>query len=214
MSTPSEPRLLVLHGLRLKGFGEVAAIAEAVDLAESEAKPLLDELAGEGLVTYRDGRLSGFSLTKEGREHHARALAAELDAAGARPAVHDGYRRFLTHNAELLGICTSWQLREDGEGEGDATLNDHSDPDYDAGVIDRLASLHTGVEPICEDLGDALHRFRPYGPRLRAAVDRVLEGDHDWFTKPMIPSYHTVWFELHEDLLSTLGIERGSEAPA
>jgi hypothetical protein len=28
----------------------------------------------------------------------------------------------------------------------------------------------------------------------------------------MIPSYHTIWFELHEDLLATLGIERGSEA--
>jgi hypothetical protein len=27
----------------------------------------------------------------------------------------------------------------------------------------------------------------------------------------MIASYHTVWFEMHEDLLSTLGIERGSE---
>ena len=30
-------------------------------------------------------------------------------------------------------------------------------------------------------------------------------------TKPMIDSYHSVWFELHEDLLATLGIERGSE---
>jgi hypothetical protein len=27
----------------------------------------------------------------------------------------------------------------------------------------------------------------------------------------MIASYHTVWFELHEDLLCTLGIERSSE---
>jgi hypothetical protein len=27
----------------------------------------------------------------------------------------------------------------------------------------------------------------------------------------MIASYHTVWFELHEDLLATLGIERSSE---
>jgi hypothetical protein len=27
----------------------------------------------------------------------------------------------------------------------------------------------------------------------------------------VIDSYHTVWFELHEDLLSTLGIERASE---
>jgi hypothetical protein len=40
----------------------------------------------------------------------------------------------------------------------------------------------------------------------------VLEGQPEWFTKPVIDSYHTVWFELHEDLLCTLGIERASEA--
>jgi hypothetical protein len=28
----------------------------------------------------------------------------------------------------------------------------------------------------------------------------------------MIDSYHTVWFQLHEDLLNTLGIERSKEA--
>jgi hypothetical protein len=39
----------------------------------------------------------------------------------------------------------------------------------------------------------------------------VLAGDHDWFTKPMHPSYHSSWFELHEDLLVTLGRERNQE---
>ena len=56
-----------------------------------------------------------------------------------------------------------------------------------------------------------LDRFRGYGPRLSDAVQRVQKGDTDWFTKPMIASYHTVWFEMHEDLLCTLGIERGAE---
>jgi hypothetical protein len=30
----------------------------------------------------------------------------------------------------------------------------------------------------------------------------------------MIESYHTVWFELHEDLLATLGIQRAGETVA
>ena len=30
-------------------------------------------------------------------------------------------------------------------------------------------------------------------------------------TKPVIESYHTVWFELHEDLLVTLGLDRAAE---
>ena len=36
-------------------------------------------------------------------------------------------------------------------------------------------------------------------------------GALDYFTKPILPSYHTVWFELHEDLLATLSIDRASE---
>jgi hypothetical protein len=28
----------------------------------------------------------------------------------------------------------------------------------------------------------------------------------------MMPSFHTVWFELHEDLLATLGLERSTES--
>ena len=211
MSTPSDPRLLVMHGLRLKGFGEAAAIAEAADLPEAEVKPLLDELVSEGVATYRDGRLSGFSLTKPGREAHAAALAEELDRAGARESVAAGYERFLGLNTDLLGICTAWQLRDP---EGEATLNDHTDAAYDADVVGRLGSLHNAVEPICADLGAALDRFRSYGPRLGHALARVQAGDVDWFTKPMIASYHTIWFEMHEDLLSTLGIERGSEGGA
>ena len=29
-----------------------------------------------------------------------------------------------------------------------------------------------------------------------------------------VASYHSVWFQLHEDLLATLGIDRSGEAPA
>jgi hypothetical protein len=37
-------------------------------------------------------------------------------------------------------------------------------------------------------------------------------GDHDWFTMPVIDSYHTIWFELHENLLATLNLERADES--
>jgi hypothetical protein len=40
----------------------------------------------------------------------------------------------------------------------------------------------------------------------------VRAGEGDWFTSPLVDSYHTVWFELHEDLLATLGLERAEEA--
>jgi hypothetical protein len=139
---------------------------------------------------------------------HAHLLAAELDGAHARGGVDAAYRQFLLLNTRLLEVCTEWQLRD---VDGVSTVNDHSDHAYDAAVIEQLADLHDEVEPICNDLAAALDRFAAYGPRLEHALQRVRSGDSDWFTKPMIPSYHTVWFEMHEDLLTTLGIERGAE---
>jgi hypothetical protein len=209
MSTPSDPTTLAMHGLRLKGFAEAEAVADAVGIDEGDAKSRLDQLVADGLATYRDGRISGFSLTPAGRAEHADRLAAELDAAGQRERVTAAYRDFLVLNPDLLAVCTAWQLRE---VDGESSVNDHTDGAYDAGVVEQLASLHAKAEPICDRLAGALDRFAPYGPRLGHALRKVRAGDPDWFTKPMIPSYHTIWFEMHEDLLATLGIERGMEA--
>ena len=77
-----------MHGLRLKGFAEAAAVGEAVGVAEADAKPILDQLVTDGFATYRDGKLSGFSLSKHGREKHARLLAAERRSRAAWPLEH------------------------------------------------------------------------------------------------------------------------------
>jgi hypothetical protein len=211
VTAPSDPRTLVLHGLRLKGFAEPAAVAEVVDVPEPEAKSVLDQLVAERLATYRDGRLSGFTLTPGGRAEHTRLLAAELDEHGVRDAIHAAYRRFLGFNGDLLEVCTAWQLRD---VDGESAINDHTDQAYDAQVVSQLAAVHDKVHPVCEELAGSLARYAQYGPRLRTALERVQAGERDWFTRPMIASYHTIWFELHEDLLATLGIERGQEVPA
>ncbi len=211
MAHPSEPRLLVLHGLRLKGFAEAASVAEGAGLPEGEAEELLRSMAGEGLATRRDGRVSGWSLTADGKAEHRRLVGEELDASGAKVVVDDAYRRFLELNPELLAVCTAWQLRSAGET---SVVNDHSDPAYDASVVARLAAVDDAVQPVVDELAIALQRYERYGGRLGSALERVQAGDGDWFTKPIIDSYHTVWFELHEDLLSTLGLERSAEAGA
>jgi hypothetical protein len=206
MAHRSEPRFLVLHGLRLKGFAEAGPVADGAGLAVDDVEAALQALAGEGLVSRREGRISGWSLTSDGRVEHRRLLGDELDASGAKAVVDDAYRRFLEVNPELLAVCTAWQLRP----EGDASVpNDHSDADHDRRVVERLVAVDEAVRPITADLERQLERFGRYRPRLGAAVERALAGDGDWITKPIIDSYHTVWFELHEDLLCTLGIERG-----
>jgi len=204
----SDPTFLVLHGLRLKGFAEAEAVANIVGLDTDEVDAVLKELAAGELVLRRDGRISGWALTPGGRERHAALIGPDLQEAGAREVVEEAYRRFLAVNTDLLAVCTAWQLRDVG---GEQQVNDHTDADYDRQVIERLVAVHDHVRPVTADLREAMARFGRYGTRLREAVEKVVGGEHDWFTKPMIDSYHTVWFELHEDLLVTLGIERSAE---
>lgn len=204
MGHPSEPRFLTLHGLRLKGFGEPDAVAAAVGLDVATAAALITELEAAGLVLRREGRLTGYALTREGRAEQQALAAKELADLGLTADVRSGYDRFLGLNGDLLAVCTDWQVR----GE---VINDHADAVYDAGVIERLAGIHAEALPILVDLAAVLDRFAPYGPRLGGAMARVHAGEHDYFTKPIIDSFHTVWFELHEDLLTSLGLERSQE---
>ena len=208
MSAPSTPRLLALHGLRLKGIAEPELVAATVGSPVDPVRDELASLAAAGLVTYRYGRMSGYLLTAEGRALGAQLLAEELAGSGARPAVEAAYQQFLTINGELLEVCTAWQLRT---SDGATEINDHTDEGYDDGVKARLAQLHEAAQPVLQALADALARFGGHRQRLDTAVERVVAGDHDYFTKPMFPSYHSAWFELHEDLLATLGTERARE---
>ncbi|MEY2423569.1 MAG: hypothetical protein QOI95_3636 [Acidimicrobiaceae bacterium] len=205
MAGQSDTRLLVLHGLRLKGFAEAADVAALVGLEPAGVITELEQLKAEDLVLYREGRLTGWALTPAGRKAQEQCLQAELQACGARDAVFDAYKRFLDLNNDLLGICTAWQMKDE------ATINDHADAAYDQGVINRLHELHEKVEPIITDLEAVLDRYCGYRGRLEASLTKLRGGQPEWFTKPLIDSYHTVWFQLHEDLLNTLGIERSQE---
>jgi hypothetical protein len=208
MAHASDPRFLVLHAVRLKGFADDDVVAQRVGFDPAE---YLAALAADGLVLKREGRLSGWTATPDGRAHDAKLVADELNAAACRPQVESAYQRFLAINQEMLACCTQWQVRTVG---GTDAPNDHSDPAHDAKAIAALGAIDDAVQPACAELGDALERFAGYGPRLREARTKVEAGDTDWFTKPLIDSYHTVWFELHEDLLVTLGIERSKEGQA
>ena len=207
MSSTSSPALLALHGLRLKGFAEASTVAELVGLDAATVTGELEQAAESDFVMFRDGRRTGWALKPPGRVENERLLAEELDATGHRDLVQHAYDRFLALNGTMLAVCTRWQVKDADAQE----LNDHTDPDYDAAVMAELAELDAGVQPICADLAGVLDRFSIYAPRFTSALDKLRAGDLEWFTKPIMESYHTVWFELHEDLLASLGIDRASE---
>jgi hypothetical protein len=137
----------------------------------------------------------------------ADALDELLAAEGLRGSEElvECYDRFLQLNQRVLKVSSDWQLRRDGALEAP---NDHSDPDYDAAVIDRLAELHERAKVCLDGIARCAARFGEYTVRLDCCVERLRSGDHSAFTAPLAESYHTVWFELHQDLLLTLGLER------
>ena len=199
----SDPALVVLHGLRCTGAAPALRVAQAVRLSTAEVESELIDLGIAGLVSYTGGPFSGWSLTDAGRQEVAARLARELDAAGARAGVERAHREFAELNPLVLDTCTDWQLRSRRPSQP----NDHTDRGYDAQVLRRLSALDQRAQTLCAGLAASLSRFAPYGDRLTQALERAQAGDTAAVTdRP--DSYHSVWFQLHEDLLVTLGIPR------
>jgi hypothetical protein len=195
---------LVLHVLRCIGFVSLARVSETTGLPEPDVESELIDLAVAGLVTRVPGDFGGWGLTEAGKAADAKRIADELDTAGARTAVAEAYDDFLVLNPELLDLCTAWQMRS---VDGVTTPNEHTDPAYDARVLDRFTDFHQRADVVCADLSAAMLRFQRYRAQLTDALTRAKSGALDYVTDSFA-SYHTVWFQLHEDLLVTLGIPR------
>lgn len=206
MSEQNELR--VIHALRLKSFADTPVVAEHAGLDVDSTKVALDKLAEGEYVRYREGAMTGWMLMPTGRAHGETLLAGELDASGKRSELEALYAKFLELNKPFLALCTNWQVRDI---DGEQVMNDHDDADYDAEVIGRLATTDAEMQPICSDLAGVLDRFGHYGPGFSKALANLQSGESDWFTSPRLASYHTVWHELHEDLLASLGIDRAKE---
>lgn len=198
----------VLLVLRLKAFAPVAVVAEAADATVTDMEAALLRLMDSGWVEYREGVAPGWSLTASGRRHGAELLRDELVRGGSRDSVDILYREFLPMNRELLAVCTAWQTVE---VDGGHVANDHSDPAHDAEVLRRLDELHDSAVPLLERLAGSSMRFSGYASRLTRAHELVRSGRTEWIARPTLDSYHSVWFELHEHLLVSLGLDRTSE---
>jgi hypothetical protein len=180
----------LIHELRLRG---------AIEAPEGER---VDVLVAAGIAIRRSTKLA---ITSEGRAVHG-AWARCAAGSEAEEQVQRAFDRFLLLNAELLQLCSDWQVMPSG------APNEHRDATYDWSVIDRLVSLDERAGPVARHAGAAVARLAPYRARLRAARRRVEDGEPEWFTSPRIDSYHTVWMQWHEDLLLSLGLERESNA--
>ncbi len=211
MTHRSAPELLVLHAVRVMGFADSEAVAARAGTSRPEAERVLSESECKVWVQHvAFADLDGWSLTDSGKAENERQLAAELvdaDPAGVVAAV---YRSFLPLNARLLRAVTDWQIRPT---EADRFApNDHADDTWDERVLDELAALGRQLAPLADRLSAVLMRFDDYTKRYEAALRKARNGELDWIDKTDVDSCHRVWFQLHEDLVATLGIDRRNEA--
>lgn len=211
MDVADETRLVLLV-LRLRGAADPATVAdvlEAMGVVVDDPATLLDRLELAGLVERGTTGSARRRLTGDGRREGERLLAVELDERGARGRITAAYTDFLAGNGPLLRVCTDWQLRDANPAA--IIVNDHRDADFDRQVLERLGEVQRRVLPVCHELMAALARFGRYGPRLTRAFDRFIAGDAAALDGPSPDSYHGTWFELHENLIATLGRDRATE---
>ncbi len=209
MTHDSPPDLLVLHAVRILGFADSAAIARRFQLDPTHVEEFLLDAEAHGWTSHTAfADATGWSLTERGRAQNECQLAAELAGTGRAEEVRRVHGEFLPLNAILLRACTDWQLRP---SPGDRLApNDHADSTWDDRVLDALAGVDQALHPLNEQLGDVLARFRGYDTRFTAALGRARAGDRAWVDRTDVDSCHRVWFQLHEDLIATLGMDRGT----
>lgn len=148
-----------------------------------------------------------WSLTQTGREENERQLASELDACGGREVATRAHDEFEALNGRFLQAVTDWQVRP--MPGAPLASNDHTDFRWDDRVIERLLAMGRRLQPVCDDLSGVLARFDGYSDRYATAAARVEAGQTRWVDAIDLDSCHLVWMQLHEDLLATLGLQRG-----
>lgn len=200
--TDTNTELLALHALAVKKAGAAAAVAPVAGLDEATVAAALEAAVADGRV--RSGK-RGSMLTPDGRawldEQYPRVFA---DLRSDTCAV-EAYAAFEEINHEVLALMTRWQTIVVG---GTEMPNDHSDAEHDARLLDELGGLHRRAVPTLDAFAGLVPRLTVHRDALDAALDRAGAGETDYVSGVRVPSYHTVWFELHEDLLRLLGRTR------
>ncbi|MEV6340497.1 hypothetical protein AB0M12_37970 [Nocardia vinacea] len=196
--------LAILQLVRLRGRPTLPDIATGVGLTPNRAEATVREFLTAGKVEQFRDRLR---ITEAGRAALADLITQERLGVDQQ-RLESAYERFTPINAQFKQLVTDWQMIDGSRP------NDHTNPDYDAAVISRLGELHNRFSPLLAQLAEIAPRLANYPARFDAALDKIRAGDHTWFARPLIDSYHTAWFELHEDLIGLAGRTRAEEALA
>jgi pyruvate, orthophosphate dikinase len=192
--------LAVLRAVRLKLIASTDQVATMVGVDAGTAAAALAGVAAAGQASETP---RGWRLTPDGQAR-LQALLDDERAAVDTTTARSVHTRFVAFDARLKDLVTSHQL------SADTTVA----PERVAG----LGALHDDVGAVVADATAVAPRLAPYAGRLDAAHAALVEGDARFLAHPLVDSYHTVWFELHEELIHLAGLDRSqldqSHAPS
>ena len=197
----------VIRALAIKGFVMPALLAPAVLSDEAAVRTVLEKMVANGLVGPKGPM---FQLTDAGKARGTELTVADREQWGVENAGR-ALDAFLEFDRRMKEVVTAWQLRTVG---GQQVMNDHTDAAYDAGVLADFADLHGAAAAWLAPLPAGLPRIADYSVRLGLAAARVAAGEHTYIASPRLDSYHSIWFELHEDLIRLAGRTREDEVAA
>jgi pyruvate,orthophosphate dikinase len=197
----------VLGWLQVKTVSAVDALAACLLTSAEVLQPVVERLTEQQLL----GRAAGSLVLTEAGASRAEELQRAARAAWGEAAASAALDAFIDLDRRMKSAVTAWQTRQIG---GEQVINDHSDPAYDAAVLDELAQLHEDTNRWLQSLECPVSRVPQYLARFDRAMAAVRGGDTRFVASPRVDSYHSVWFELHEDLIRMAGRTREDEAAA
>ncbi len=197
----------LLNLLAIRGYAMPDAAGEALFAAPDATRAALDELVEAG---FAEASAGSYRPTAAGREAAAAARAAARERWGSDRAA-EALDSFLELDHRVKEVVTAWQLRT---VDGTEAPNDHGDEAYDGSVLERLRALHEDAAAWLAPHAAEVQGLQRYGRRLDRAARLASEVDGRYVASPRVDSYHSVWFELHEELILLAGRTREDEVAA
>lgn len=186
----------VLRSLAAAGIADADTVTAAVDpeVDPATVETTLDSLADEGHVEAD----AGFYYLTDAGEDRLTTLLQERFAPEEREQLREALEDFERLDDRMKTLASEWQSLDVADRDAAGTE-----------TVESLAALHADLEDWLDGLDGALGAaYAHYAESLAEALAAIRDGQAAYFTGTEVDSYHEVWFDLHDDLLRTLGEDR------
>lgn len=202
---PPEAEDEILVAMLVRGPVLREVLARDSGLPRPCAEAALADLTRRGLLVAPGPAGGRVQLSVTGRE----AAIAAVEREGARLAARlsPRYAAFARLDRDVKDAITRWQVRLLG---GVPVANDHRDGAYDRAVLAELRALCDAAVAWLVPLAALRTRYLRYGERLSSGAARAAAGEGEWVCGLGVDSVHSVWWQLHGELLLLLGRSRGA----